>query len=418
MTHPRNAQPAGADAEKAAFLRDLRALRDQAGLQTSDLAARAHYPEDTLRAAEDGPALPSLPVLEAYVRGCGAQPSDWEERWRRVALMPAEELEAPLPTRAPSGNRLPTRAPSAGPVGLSAAEKAALAPGLARVAAGLGPTTVAAEAGSWFARPDMVTTESGSPPPGSSAPPETAPAAPDSGAAWRTPDPGTSWPPAEGGAARPSADGGTRPFTERGGARPFADGGTRPFTDAGAGRPESGAPWPPPRDRAPAWPASQNGPSWPGAADRTPSWPGATGSGGPVSGSSVSGGPVSGGPVSGGPVSGGPVSGGPVSGGPVSGGSAFGGSAQPGRAPHSRTSPGAAGPGGAGPGATDRGPAGAGRIGDRGRTGRSTAPLNASDLPATPGAKGRPAGRTMALVVLSVVALLIVAALLWLALKP
>jgi DNA-binding XRE family transcriptional regulator len=85
MTHPRNAQPAGADAEKAAFLRDLRALRDQAGLQTSDLAARAHYPEDTLRAAEDGPALPSLPVLEAYVRGCGAQPSDWEERcagWR------------------------------------------------------------------------------------------------------------------------------------------------------------------------------------------------------------------------------------------------------------------------------------------------------------------------------------------------
>ena len=154
MTHPRNAQPAGADAEKAAFLRDLRALRDQAGLQTSDLAARAHYPEDTLRAAEDGPALPSLPVLEAYVRGCGAHPSDWEERWRRVALMPAEELESPLPTRAPTANRLPTRAPSAGAVGLSAAEKAALAPGLARVAAGLGPTTVAADAGSWFTRPE------------------------------------------------------------------------------------------------------------------------------------------------------------------------------------------------------------------------------------------------------------------------
>ena len=253
MTHPRNAQPAGADAEKAAFLRDLRALRDQAGLQTSDLAARAHYPEDTLRAAEDGPALPSLPVLEAYVRGCGARPSDWEERWRRVALMPAEELESPLPTRAPTANRLPTRAPSAGAVGLSAAEKAALAPGLARVAAGLGPTTVAADAGSWFARPDMVTTESGSAaPPGSSAPPETAPAAPDSaardnGAAWRTPDPETSWPPAEGGAARPSADGGTaRPFTDRGAARPFADSGARSFTDGGTagkrgGRPESGA---------------------------------------------------------------------------------------------------------------------------------------------------------------------------------
>ena len=398
MTHPRNAQPAGADAEKAAFLRDLRALRDQAGLQTSDLAARAHYPEDTLRAAEDGPALPSLPVLEAYVRGCGAQPSDWEERWRRVALMPAEELESPLPTRAPSANRLPSRAPTAGPVGLSAAEKAALAPGLARVAAGLGPTTVAADAGSWFTRADMVTESDSAAPPGSPAPPETAPAAPDSGAAWRTPDPGTSWPPTDGGAARPPADGGTaRPFTDRGAPRSFADGGARSFTDGGTGRPESGAPWPP-TDRAPAWPASQNGPSWPGAADRTPSWPGATGSGGPVSGRSVPGGPVSGSSAPGGP--------------------AFGGSAQPGRAPHSRTSPGAAGPGGAGPGATDRGPAGAGRIGDRGRTGRSTAPLNASDLPATPGAKGRPAGRTMALVVLSVVALLIVAALLWLALKP
>ncbi len=84
MTHPRNAPPAGADAERAAFLRDLRALRDQAGLQTRDLAARAHYPEDTLRTAEDGPALPSLPVLEAYVRGCGARPADWEDRWRRL----------------------------------------------------------------------------------------------------------------------------------------------------------------------------------------------------------------------------------------------------------------------------------------------------------------------------------------------
>ena len=54
MTYPRNAQPApagsgGADAEKAAFLRDLRALRDHAGLGSRDLAARAHFPEDTLK---------------------------------------------------------------------------------------------------------------------------------------------------------------------------------------------------------------------------------------------------------------------------------------------------------------------------------------------------------------------------------
>jgi len=156
MMHPRNAPPAGADAERAAFLRDLRALRDQAGLQTRDLAARAHYPEDTLQTAEDGPALPSLPVLEAYVRGCGARPSDWEDRWRRLTLSEEGELGSALPTRAPTANRPPTRGASPGPAGLSAAEQAALTPGLARVAAGLGPTTVATDARSWFARPDMA----------------------------------------------------------------------------------------------------------------------------------------------------------------------------------------------------------------------------------------------------------------------
>lgn len=373
MTHPRNAQPAGADAEKAAFLRDLRALRDQAGLQTSDLAARAHYPEGTLQAVEDGPALPSLPVLEAYVRGCGARPSDWEERWRRLTAMPAAELGSALPTRAPSANRLPTRAGSAGPVGLSATEKAALAPGLARVAAGLGPTTVATDTGSWFARPDMVTTDAGSPT-GSSVPPEAPPAGPDSGAPWQAPDPGTAWPSAGGGAARPPAQpAAARPFTERGGARPFADGRT--------GQPESGTAWPP-ADRAPARPAARNGAPWPGAAaDRGPSWPKAAGSGGPASA-------------------------GPAPGGSASGGSAFGGAASSGAAF-----------GGAAGSSTQRGPAAAGGTGDRGRTG-NTAPLNASEIPPRTGATGRPAGRTVALVVLSVVALLIVAALLWLALKP
>ena len=48
MTHPRNAPAEGAGADKAAFLRDLRALRDQAGLGPRDLAARAHFPENTL----------------------------------------------------------------------------------------------------------------------------------------------------------------------------------------------------------------------------------------------------------------------------------------------------------------------------------------------------------------------------------
>src|ERR1700679_1647077 len=112
MTYPRNAQPigagsGGADAEKAAFLRDLRALRDHAGLGSRDLAGRAHFPEDTLKTAEAGPELPSLPVLQAYVRGCGAAELEWEDRWRRLNQDSA--AGDALPTRAPAVARAPAR---------------------------------------------------------------------------------------------------------------------------------------------------------------------------------------------------------------------------------------------------------------------------------------------------------------------
>src|ERR1700760_4886848 len=145
MTYPRNAQPVpagsgGADAEKAAFLRDLRALRDRAGLGARDLAARAHFPEDTLTTAEAGPALPSLPVLQAYVRGCGAGETEWEDRWRRLNADSASSSGA-LPTRAPTTTRPPARVmpfpePDGGP---SPAEQDAIGFGLARVARGLAP---------------------------------------------------------------------------------------------------------------------------------------------------------------------------------------------------------------------------------------------------------------------------------------
>ena len=139
MTHPRNAPPhgtsAGADAEKAAFLRDLRALRDHAGLGPRDLAARAHFPEHTLTTAEAGPALPSLPVLQAYVRGCGAGEAEWEDRWRRL-----NQDSAPggsdLPTRAPATARAPARVM---PFPAAEAEQDAIGFGLARVARGLVP---------------------------------------------------------------------------------------------------------------------------------------------------------------------------------------------------------------------------------------------------------------------------------------
>jgi Helix-turn-helix domain len=75
--------------DTARFLRELRQLRDGAGLGHAELAARAHFPYDSIRAAEVGPALPELPVLSAYVRGCGGTTEEWEERWRSLTRSPS-----------------------------------------------------------------------------------------------------------------------------------------------------------------------------------------------------------------------------------------------------------------------------------------------------------------------------------------
>jgi hypothetical protein len=74
------------------FLRELRQLRDVAGLGLAELAARAHYPYNVLKSAEAGPGLPDLPVLSAYVRGCGGTTAEWEERWRSLTRSPASPL--------------------------------------------------------------------------------------------------------------------------------------------------------------------------------------------------------------------------------------------------------------------------------------------------------------------------------------
>jgi hypothetical protein len=82
------------------FLRELRQLRNEAGLEPAELAARAHYPRDVIVAAEAGPSIPGLPVLSAYVRGCGAGLAEWEERWR--SLTGSSAAAAGLPPR-PAG---------------------------------------------------------------------------------------------------------------------------------------------------------------------------------------------------------------------------------------------------------------------------------------------------------------------------
>jgi hypothetical protein len=80
--------------DESRFLRELRQLRDGAGLGHAELAARAHFPYDSIRAAEVGPSLPDLPVLSAYVRGCGGTTEEWEERWRSLTRSPSLPVPA------------------------------------------------------------------------------------------------------------------------------------------------------------------------------------------------------------------------------------------------------------------------------------------------------------------------------------
>ena len=109
--------------DPARFLKELRQLRDGAGLGPAELAARAHYPYDRIRAAEAGPALPDLPVLSAYVRGCGGTTEEWEERWRSLTSAPTLPLLSARPagssTAASAGARIGSISPAAddpGPV--------------------------------------------------------------------------------------------------------------------------------------------------------------------------------------------------------------------------------------------------------------------------------------------------------------
>ncbi len=68
-----------------AFARDLRALRVQADLDIPQMAESSHYEMKTLASAAGGLRLPTLPVAVAYVRACGGNVAEWEERWQKLA---------------------------------------------------------------------------------------------------------------------------------------------------------------------------------------------------------------------------------------------------------------------------------------------------------------------------------------------
>jgi hypothetical protein len=67
------------------FARDLRALRAKAELDYPEMAETSHYTMKTLVSAAGGLRLPTLPVAVAYVRACGGNVAEWEERWQKLA---------------------------------------------------------------------------------------------------------------------------------------------------------------------------------------------------------------------------------------------------------------------------------------------------------------------------------------------
>jgi hypothetical protein len=67
------------------FARDLRALRAKAELDYPEMAETSHYTMKTLVSAAGGLRLPTLPVAVAYVRACGGNVAEWEDRWQKLA---------------------------------------------------------------------------------------------------------------------------------------------------------------------------------------------------------------------------------------------------------------------------------------------------------------------------------------------
>ena len=110
-----------------AFARDLRALRAEADLDYPEMAETSHFEMKTLAAAAGGLRLPTLPVAVAFVRACGGNIAEWEERWQKIADKltaeaakkrkgDGEETAEPVePTHAPAALEPPKPAVSAPP---------------------------------------------------------------------------------------------------------------------------------------------------------------------------------------------------------------------------------------------------------------------------------------------------------------
>lgn len=73
---------------------ELRLLREQAGSPTyRTMAQRVRFSVTTLAQAASGERMPSLQVLRAYVQACGADPDEWQVRWKQAVEESAATLD-------------------------------------------------------------------------------------------------------------------------------------------------------------------------------------------------------------------------------------------------------------------------------------------------------------------------------------
>src|ERR1700722_17852688 len=228
----------GSGDDPARFLRELRQLRDGAGLGAGEPAARAHYPYDRIKAAEVGPTLPDLPVLSAYVRGCGGTTEEWEERWRSLTSAPTLPLLDARPagcsTAASAGARIGSISPVA-----ETPDPSVIMAALDRVAEEMAVGTPSAAPLPSRAGVSTIEQRPAIPAP-SPASPGVAPAAASTaksagaqagtpqGAAWETTTIWTAWSSSSGPTAREAGQ-------LAGGAGPTTGGGAGPTTGSGPG---------------------------------------------------------------------------------------------------------------------------------------------------------------------------------------
>ncbi len=86
----------------AEFASELRKLRDRAGRPSyRELSRLACFSVTVLSEAAGGRSLPTLAVVLGYVRACGGDECEWEERWRRAAAQRRDDVPGAAAIPAP-----------------------------------------------------------------------------------------------------------------------------------------------------------------------------------------------------------------------------------------------------------------------------------------------------------------------------